>query len=313
MGTTFARPPSLPTAARQALGATWLFDHLSRSPRYSAYVAWCGMRSVTTLCTQLVRGQRAALLAMCETLAPSLRGLFDERGAGFWAQVFLFDEYRVGRCRLLPGALVLDVGANVGFFSWRVAAFQPRARVVAFEPEASNLAVLREVFDRLGIDGEVVGAACGAAPGRADLHLRSSVTHTLVPTHHLELASGGVQEVDVVALDGWLSAHGYGDTPVGLLKIDVEGAEVDVLRGATATLQRTSTVVLEHHGADLGRQCRHILDRAGFACRAVSYWGPSRSGTGLLFATSRRAPWRGPAAWSTDGGRAHPRQRATSH
>jgi FkbM family methyltransferase len=265
-------------------GFPWLIDHISRSPAYSSYVAWAGVSSLVAFCTRCARGQRSALLGICEGLEPALRGIFSEYEAGFWAQVWLFDEYGVRNCRLVPGSLVIDIGANVGFFSWRVFACQPKATVVAFEPEKANLAKLSLVFSRLGIAGEVVAAACGSYDGPGQLYLRNPVTHSLVKEHHPELDEGRSAQVEVVRLDSWMAAHGLGAAPAELIKVDVEAAERDVLTGATRTLQRARHVVLEYHSSELGEACRRSLEELGFSTHSRSYWGRRDSGEGLLFA-----------------------------
>lgn len=268
----------------EAGSPSWILAHVARSPSASAYVAWVSLRSLALLGEAVAHGQRAALLAVCEGTTPVLRGLFSEYEAGFWAQVFLYDEYCVRRARLAPGALVLDIGANVGFFSWRAFACQPRATVVAVEPEPANLAVLHQVFERLAIAGEVVEAACADRDGTATLHLRTSVTHSLDPDHHPELDAGTSLPVAVTRLDSWMAARGWAHRPVDLLKVDVEGSEVEVLVGASATLRRTRRVVLEYDGAERRRACRLLLADAGLACRQRAYFGPAGGDSGLLFA-----------------------------
>jgi FkbM family methyltransferase len=259
-------------------------SHLARAPRYFGYVAWTTVRTGTRFCQQLASGQRAAWLALCESSAPKLRGLFSEYEAAFFAQVFVYDEYQVRRRHLPPGSVVVDVGAHVGFFSWRVFSLQPDVFVHAFEPEEHNATRLQTVFTALGIPGEVAPVACTDEEGQAVLHLRNSVTHSLVATHHSELDEGCTAVVPTTTVDRWLADHGQGASPIALMKIDVEGKELDVLRGATQTLQRTRSVVLETHSKSLQQGCWDILTRAGFSCRARSSWGPADSDTGLLFA-----------------------------
>lgn len=143
-------------------------------------------------------------------------------------------------------ATVLDVGASSGQFAVFAAARWPRARIVSFEPipaaQARYAAAMR---------GRAVlhPVAVGAAPGRATLHVAAADdSSSLLPITERQIASyPGTQEqhtleVDVVTLDDHLDR----DLPAPwLLKIDVQGFELEVLRGATATLERVGQIYVE--------------------------------------------------------------------
>ncbi len=189
---------------------------------------------------------------------------------------------------------MLDVGANIGLFSWRVARSHPGARILALEPQSENCARLRQLVAATGIDAQVYPGACGASAGRATLHLRSSVTHSLDPAWHLDLAEGGAaarsEQVEVTTVDAVCDRQGI--ERIDLLKVDVEGAEVDVLRGAHAMLPRTRFVVLEYHSPDRRAAAAALLTAAGFRYRDKSFWGlaAGNEGEGLLLAARPGAP-----------------------
>lgn len=273
------RSGSLPKVSRYARrGARWA-KRFALHPRYTVTVARTLLEHPRLVASAVTRGPRPALLAECERLYPGPGGSFSAYEAGFWGQVFLFDEYEVASLDLGPSPLVVDVGANVGFFSWRVKTSHPTARIVAFEPQGDNFERLRSLFSDVGVAGETVDAACGDHDGPATLYLRNPFTHTVEPSMHPELDSGS-DSIKMVTLDGYLDRSGT-HGPVALLKIDVEGAEVQVLRGATKTLSRTGAVVLEYHSEQSLRDCNAILTSAGFVCRPKRYWGGAQ-GEGLL-------------------------------
>lgn len=256
-----------------------------RHPRYSGSVLATLLSAPPLLWETLWLGSRQALLRQCLRMVPELTGLFTEYDAGFWGQVFLFDEYELGRLHLPPGAVVLDVGANVGFFSWKVHSALPEARVFAFEPERDNLSRLRKVFATLGIQGGVVPAACSDREGTATLYRHNTVTHPLDPGMHPEIPAEARETVPVTTLDSF--CRGQGIDRVDLIKIDVEGLEGKVLRGARRILARTRAVVLEYHSPRRLAQCRDLLEDAGFSCRQKSFWGPPTGQEGLLLAIRR--------------------------
>ena len=256
----------------------------ARHPRYALFVAATLLGRPALLAGALRGRWRSALLAHCARLNPVAADLITPYEAGFFGQVFLFDEYEVGRLRLPVAPVVLDVGANVGFFSWRVRAVRPKASVVAFEPQSDNHARLTRMFEAAGIRGEACRQACGAEPGSATLYLRNSVTHSLQADWHTDLDAGaGSEQVPVTTLDGECARRGI--QAVDLLKIDTEGAETLVLRGASRILRRTRYVVLEYHSPELRAECLRILTAAGFRCREKSFWGivaSQQGGEGLL-------------------------------
>ena len=130
------------------------------------------------------------------------------------------------------GSVVIDVGANIGFFTARFARWVgPAGRVVAVEPDAVNAARLRARLRRRRLDArvDVVEGAATDAAGR---------THLVLNPHHPgdhKLGATGV-EVDAVTVDDL--AEGHAPRPVSLVKIDVQGAEELVLDGAGRTLER---------------------------------------------------------------------------
>jgi FkbM family methyltransferase len=138
---------------------------------------------------------------------------------------------------LRPGAAVWDVGAHIGFFSLLAARLVgPDGVVHAFEPMSANRERLQaSVALNPGANVVVHERALSAAPGRAELHGHDhSTMWSLVDTGR------DGQPVEVVTLD--LLAGELG-TPQ-LIKIDVEGAEVDVLRGGETLLGGASRPVL---------------------------------------------------------------------
>ena len=126
---------------------------------------------------------------------------------------------------LRPGSLFVDVGANVGFHA--VLGAQLGAHVVAVEPVPWTLELLRANVWRHGADVEVVAAA--ASDGLGPVRLQLDAAHR----SGAQIGGAGI-EVRAATLDE-LVPRGE----VDVLKIDVEGAEPLVLRGASAILARS--------------------------------------------------------------------------
>jgi len=145
-----------------------------------------------------------------------------------------------------PGDICLDVGANVGWYSLLVSRLsQDSCRVYAFEPDPDNFALLQH---NLAINGaervSAVNKAAGAQAGCLALHkygAGNTGRHSLLAIHE-----GQTVSVQVIALDEFWQEQALGDTPVRLLKMDIEGYELFALRGASQILQRCEWVLIEH-------------------------------------------------------------------
>jgi FkbM family methyltransferase len=126
---------------------------------------------------------------------------------------------------------IVDVGANTGQSALRFRAAFPSARIISLEP-------IRDTFDELlgrtaDLNVECHRLAVGSSAGRATMYLTPfSVTSSLVPPPAEELR--GTEEVEVATLDDFLRDNGVSD--VDLLKVDAEGYDLEVLKGAESTL-----------------------------------------------------------------------------
>ncbi len=136
--------------------------------------------------------------------------------------------------RLLPaGGTFVDVGANKGDFSLIAARTTgPEGRVIAFEPSPENAGWTRKSVELNGYPNvELLELALSDSEGEAQLHLgRWSGWHSLVPRQvDQETITVRMRTLDAVLAE-------RGSPAVDMLKIDVEGAELAVLRGARRTL-----------------------------------------------------------------------------
>jgi FkbM family methyltransferase len=167
----------------------------------------------------------------------------------------------IGRLRPLvtPGGWTIDVGANVGLFTLRFARWVgDGGRVIAIEPEARNFASLQRRLASSGLGNGVVAIRAVAAEAPGILHLELNPDH---PGDH-KLASQG-EPITAVTLDQVLGEHGSPN--VALIKIDVQGAEMRVLRGAAKVLDRCRPALfIEIDDAALRRQGSHADELVEF-------------------------------------------------
>jgi FkbM family methyltransferase len=169
-----------------------------------------------------------------------LRGGFADTVVEIWG----LQEYTAhGFYTPRNGDVIFDIGANIGLFSIWVARQAPQARVFAYEPVAENYATLQTNLAGCAHSVRAHQAAVGASDG-VGMMLDGGARSL---DHRLTMAStdagGGVR---VVTLDQ--AVHETGGNPIDLLKVDIEGAELDMLAAASpSTLKRIRRVALEYH------------------------------------------------------------------
>lgn len=161
---------------------------------------------------------------------------------------------------LRPGDVFVDVGANVGYYVALAARrVGPVGRVVAFEPSPHAYGRLCDLIRDNALHWvRAIDAAVGAAPGQADLPVPLPGNHT---PSLLETAEDRARvRVPVVRLDDMATA--WGERPIDLLKLDVEGYEPFVLDGARDLLgsQRVRAVLCELNGYWLSRAGSSIAE-----------------------------------------------------
>lgn len=172
---------------------------------------------------------------------------------------------------------VIDVGANRGQFALYARERWPGARLFCFEPLAGPLEKLTAV---VGGDPmvEVVAAAAGARDGNATINVsRSDDSSSLleITSRQTETFAGtekaGEEEVRVVTLDGFFACKPI-ERPA-LLKIDVQGYELEVLTGAEGVLEQIDSILVEcsfvefYAGQPLFGEVFRYLSEKGYSLR----------------------------------------------
>ena len=166
------------------------------------------------------------------------------------------DEIRFVRGLLKRGDCAIDVGGHIGFFTMQMAeAVGPEGRVYAFEPFDANADLLERSIAENGFSGRVrfQRAAAGAASGTATLTFPVETLNSggayLLRDGSAPLSGNRKKEVPLVALDSLDLPR-----PVRVIKMDVEGAEPQVMQGAARILKTDRPVILsELHPTQLER------------------------------------------------------------
>jgi FkbM family methyltransferase len=184
----------------------------------------------------------------------------------FERQVFWsgrYDEATLARlaARLRRGDVVLDVGANIGLYAVRLARALLRLGggcVHAFEPIPANAERLayNVAANALAQVVQIHELALGSRHGRTAFHRENeygaSTGNAAMIGAAVAPAFGADTEADVTTLDSFAARLDLGSC--ALIKLDVEGAELEVLRGGAATIARLRPVILAEYNAFWARQ-----------------------------------------------------------
>jgi FkbM family methyltransferase len=174
------------------------------------------------------------------------------------------------------GGVLADVGSFLGMYAlWGARCVGPEGTVHAFEPIPGSCQRVREYAALNGFSNvEVVPGAVGAEPGRIELQLAAGKASLGVTSRYLGAAGVSSIAVEQTTLDAFYAGRRGPD----LVKIDVEGMEAEVLRGARALLtgDRAPVVVFEAHIAERADGYAEILEfLGGLGCQV---WSLQRRG-----------------------------------
>ena len=182
-------------------------------------------------------------------------------------------EFAIEQAR--PGTVAIDVGANVGMFTVPLAlAVGPSGRVLTIEPSPENVERLERNLDLNSLENVVVEPiAVGDKAGRLVLQLASdpgfhSTAEVAEPRGIEENLTVRAETLDQV----WLRAHA---PAVSFIKIDTEGSEDAVLRGAEQILRACQPVLLvEAKGDERVRELDTWLGRFGYSRKRQRGFAP---------------------------------------
>lgn len=199
------------------------------------------------------------------------------------------EEIAFARRIVTAGDTVVDVGAHIGFFTMQLAALVgARGKVFAFEPFDANADLLERSIaenrfeDRVSFTRAAVGASSGTAALTFPPETLNSGGAYLLQAGGAALPGNLIKQVPIVALDDLPLTR-----PVRFIKMDVEGAEPRVVRGAERMLREDRPVILsELHPTQLERASGSTADAFLAQMRALGYAARTIDGVPLDHAPS---------------------------
>jgi len=215
-------------------------------------------RPVRALVNRVVGEERRVVRVRSGAARGARLALNLSREKAYWLGSYEPSVQRFLERNVTPGDVVYDVGAHIGFFS--VCAARLGAVVYAFEPVPENAARLRENVSLNDLEIHVVEAAVWGEDGSVELVPGDS---------DFESRAAPGTGVPSVSLDSFAER----EPEPALIKVDVEGAETEVLRGARRILaQARPVLVCELHGEGRRAEVEALLP--GYAVEELE--GPTR-------------------------------------
>ena len=172
---------------------------------------------------------------------------------------------------LKPGDVFYDIGANIGFFTVIGARLVgERGQVFTFEPVPENALAARQNAERNNFaQVTVIQKAVSTRSGEGQLlltrHPGGASLHTDAPTPD----ATGLTTVTLVSIDDFIFQEG--NPPPAVVKIDVEGAELDVLQGMTKTLTAVRPLVFYEIDDQAPEQLTQKAERCASFLRDFDY------------------------------------------
>jgi FkbM family methyltransferase len=183
---------------------------------------------------------------------------------GCWLGTYEQAKQRLFARSISPGAVVFDVGANVGFYTLIASRKSgPVGRVYAFEPLPRNITFLTHHLHYNAVRNvEIVKAAVSDRAGTAMFEESDSPAMG-------RLGGGGRLEVSTVTLDEMVFDSGLPAPQV--IKVDIEGGEKRALEGSRRILAGARPLVfLSTHGSQAHSDCCSLLEELGYSLCGVN-------------------------------------------
>ncbi len=191
-----------------------------------------------------------SLLEQAEDLIQKQLG----KGSGAWSTKNEAEAIsRFIEQRSIAQIVAIDAGANIGDWSYELLKRFPASQIIAFEPSEKAFAKLRIRFSGNKLV-RCENMALGRVNGKAQLFSDKSGSGlgslTKRRIEHFDINFEHEEEITVKTLDSWMRNQESGFTP-NILKMDVEGHELDILIGAQKALKNLEIIQFEFGGSNI--------------------------------------------------------------
>jgi FkbM family methyltransferase len=172
-------------------------------------------------------------------------------------EIFMMDFYGIRRLlpTLPPNPVIIDIGANAGYFETLLFAKLEKARVLAFEPLPGNFELLKQNVAQNPVLQACVKpfemAVVGTDRNEITFYVEREEQHSVIASIYSDFDNANTVAVTLpcVSLRKAIADHGF--ETVDLLKMDCEGSEYEILYNTPAeTLRQVKQMIVEVHDMD---------------------------------------------------------------
>lgn len=178
------------------------------------------------------------------------RRLFYSDAASFafmYDEIFFAEIYRFISSAKEP--LIIDAGANIGLATIYFKELFPQARIIAFEPDHIIAEGFRKNLRSLELSNvQLIEKGLGAMEGYVSFLSEGADGGRVVNGAGSEMQQSDIQKIEIVRLSGFI------DQPVDLLKMDIEGGELDVMLDIQSVLHFVGNLFIEYHSFERSAQ-----------------------------------------------------------
>uniref|UniRef100_A0A7C2JYQ1 FkbM family methyltransferase n=1 Tax=Schlesneria paludicola TaxID=360056 RepID=A0A7C2JYQ1_9PLAN len=195
---------------------------------------------------------------------------------GIWTGTYELSFVQAIAAAVDPGSICFDIGGWRGYVAG-VMARAGASKVVIFEPLPANIERIRRMIELNAAlaQFEVAECAVGDREGTAQFHLMPETSMGKLETSDFQSDRRGAMQihVPVVSIDSFCETSGI--THVHLIKLDIEGAELLALRGATRTLERhRPRLFVEAHSRTLTTEVTSFLAARSYSVTVLETGAP---------------------------------------
>lgn len=166
----------------------------------------------------------------------------------------------------------IDVGANLGQYLFVAEGLIPATQIYGFEPHPNLAKRLRQLFPKINISEDALSNSTGKTQFKIPYFDNREIhTRGTLKTEHRETGETRSKLIDVTinTLDNFAQTNQLQN--IALIKIDVEGAEFDVVAGATAVIESQQPVMIieieqRHHNSNIADFIRNTEQQYNYTC-----------------------------------------------
>jgi FkbM family methyltransferase len=181
-------------------------------------------------------------------------------------EVFVFEIYQRARKEICRSEVIIDIGANVGYFDLYASSLNPKAKIHAFEPFPGNSdQLLKNLSLNKNHQVSLHSAAVADKTGEVTLFFTPGDDSGC----SLDRQQGQSCPVTAVGINDLLNVCGV--TKCDLLKMDCEGSELAIFSSVLPEqLAKIQNIIMEYHDPTHLTPLKNILIRSGFECEILS-------------------------------------------